>query len=167
MMQCQNCNERPAAIHLTQIENNSVTSVHLCEQCAHDKGIETQVSVAKFPITDFLASMGKGAMGHLPPGDTALKCTLCGASLQDFRDSGRLGCPQCYQSFRPQLKGLLRRLHGSSQHIGERYGAVRAGADGTGGGLSVRDLKEQLQQAIQAEQFELAAELRDRIRILE
>ncbi len=166
-MQCQNCNERPAAIHLTQIENDSVTSVHLCEQCAHDKGIETQVSVAKFPITDFLASMGKGAMGHLPPGDSAVTCTLCGASLQDFRDSGRLGCHQCYQSFRPQLKALLRRLHGSSQHMGERYGVAKTGVDTDGAGPSVRDLKEQLQQAIQTEQFELAAELRDRIRVAE
>jgi len=167
MMQCQNCHERPAAIHLTQIENNSVTSVHLCEQCAHEKGIETQATVAKFPITDFLASMGKGAMGHLPAGDVALVCNLCGASLQDFRDSGRLGCPQCYQSFRPQLKGLLRRIHGSSQHVGERYGTVKAGSEGIGNGPSLRDLREQLRQAIDAEQFELAAELRDRIRILE
>lgn len=167
MMQCQNCNERPAAIHLTQIENNSVTSVHLCEQCAHEKGIETQASVAKFPITDFLASMGKGAMGHLPPGDSAVACNLCGASLQDFRDSGRLGCPQCYQSFRPQLKALLRRLHGASQHVGERYGVVPQGGEEAGDGPSVHDLRQQLRQAIEAEQFELAAELRDRIKVLE
>jgi protein arginine kinase activator len=161
-MQCQNCKERPAAIHLTQIENNSVTSLHLCEQCAHDKGIETQASLNKLPITDFLASMAKGAMGHLPPGEGSGECSACGASLNDFRETGRLGCPECYQSFRAQLKGLLRRLHGSSQHVGDAY-VWSNDIDQP----SLGDLREKLRQAIHSEQFELAAELRDRIRIME
>jgi len=165
MMQCENCKERPAAIHLTQIENNSVTSVHLCEQCAHEKGIETQASLTKLPITNFLSSMAKGAMGHLPPGEAAGECATCGATLNDFRETGRLGCPDCYRSFRGQLKGLLRRLHGSSQHVGEGY--QWATSEAVQANPSLIDLREQLRQAIEAEQFELAAELRDRIRILE
>ena len=166
-MECENCHERPAAIHLTQIENNEVTSVHLCEQCAEEKGIETQSSIAKFPITDFLASMGKGAMGHLRGGDNERPCGLCGATIKDFRETGRLGCPQCYQSFRPQLKGLLRRLHGSNQHVGETYGGGESTVPGEGSAISVGELRERLRRAIEAEQFELAAELRDRIRLME
>ena len=65
-MQCDNCHDRPAAIHLTQIVNNSVTTLHLCEQCAAEKGVQTHASVEKkFPLSDFLASMGKGAAGAL------------------------------------------------------------------------------------------------------
>lgn len=165
-MQCQNCHDRPAAIHLTQVVNNSVTELHLCEQCAHDKGIETPASVAKFPLSDFLASMGQGAMGHLPPGDEQRRCSFCQSSLQDFREIGRLGCPRCYESFRGQLRDLLRRLHGSSKHVGEQYGApVRSPLDDREATLG--ELREQLRDAIQTEQFELAAELRDRIKILE
>ena len=97
-MQCDHCQERPAAIHLTQIVNNSVTTVHLCDQCAAEKGVQTGATVAKFPLSDFLASMGKGAASQLPPGDTAAACEFCGATLQDFRDTGRLGCARCYDA---------------------------------------------------------------------
>jgi protein arginine kinase activator len=169
-MQCDNCHDRQAAIHLTQIVNNSVTTLHLCEQCAAEKGVQTAASVAKFPLSDFLASMGKGAAAALPAGADSGRCTFCNATLQDFRDSGRLGCPHCYESFAPHLRNLLRRLHGSSQHVGEVYlppgqpdGAARA-ADPR---RQLVDLREQLKRAVDSENFELAAELRDRIRVLE
>jgi protein arginine kinase activator len=164
-MSCDHCHERPAAIHLTQIVNNSVTTLHLCEQCAAEKGVQTAATVAKFPLSDFLATMGKGAVGALPPGGEQERCAFCGASLQDFRDSGRLGCPQCYESFSHHLRNLLRRLHGASQHVGEVYLApVSAGSEPR---QRLVELREQLKRAVDAENFELAAELRDRIRVLE
>lgn len=163
-MQCDNCHERPAAIHLTQIVNNSVSTLHLCEQCAAEKGVQTTSSVAKFPLSDFLASMGKGAAAALPAGAEGGKCAFCGATLQDFRDSGRLGCPHCYESFSLHLRNLLRRLHGASQHVGEVYLSPGAGDDPR---RTLLELREQLKRAVDAENFELAAELRDRIRVLE
>ncbi|MBI4421109.1 MAG: UvrB/UvrC motif-containing protein [Gemmatimonadetes bacterium] len=164
-MQCDSCHDRPAAIHLTQIVNNSVTTLHLCEHCAAEKGVQTTASVAKFPLSDFLASMGKGAAGALPPGGDTLRCEFCGASLQDFRESGRLGCPHCYETFEQHLRSLLRRLHGSSQHVGEVY-LTPAGV-ASDAHRKLLDLREQLRRAVDAENFELAAELRDRIRVLE
>ena len=164
-MQCDNCHDRTAAIHLTQIVNNSVTTLHLCEQCAAEKGVQTNATVAKFPLSDFLASMGKGAAGALPPGGESEKCGFCNATLQDFRDSGRLGCPHCYETFEHHLRSLLRRLHGSSQHVGEVYLAPLAAASDSH--RMLLDLREQLRRAVDSENFELAAELRDRIRILE
>ena len=164
-MQCDNCHDRTAAIHLTQIVNNSVTTLHLCEQCAAEKGVQTNATVAKFPLSDFLASMGKGAAGALPPGGESEKCGFCSATLQDFRDSGRLGCPHCYETFEHHLRSLLRRLHGSSQHVGEVYLAPLAAASDSH--RMLLDLREQLRRAVDSENFELAAELRDRIRILE
>jgi protein arginine kinase activator len=165
-MQCDHCHERAAAVHLTQIVNNSVTTVHLCESCAAEKGVHTSASVAKFPLGDFLASMGKGAAGMLPAGVETGSCDYCGATLQDFRDTGRLGCPHCYQTFEQHLRNLLRRLHGSSQHVGEIY-LPPAATPGTEPVRLLADLRDQLRRAIDSENFELAAELRDRIRVLE
>jgi len=163
-MQCDDCKDRPAAIHLTQIVNDSVTTVHLCEECAAAKGVQTGATVAKFPLSDFLATMGKGASSQLPPGDDAGACGSCGGTLQDFRESGRLGCPDCYDAFNQHLRGLLRRLHGSSQHVGEQYTREEGGPSG---GPSLAQLRERLRRAVETENFELAAEIRDRIRVME
>jgi len=167
-MLCDNCGEREAAIHLTQIVNNSVTTMHLCEQCAEQKGGETGASVAKFPLGDFLASLGKTGTEQAEAG-SGVACPSCGATLKDFRDTGRLGCAVCYTTFDAHLRDLLRRLHGSSQHAGERYAAlvaVDAVAD-TGGQQALGELREQLRRAIAEENFELAAELRDKLKVLE
>ena len=165
-MQCERCNERQAAIHLTQIVDNSVTTLHLCAQCAAEKGVQTGVNAVKFPLSGFLASMGKGVAAQLPPGDVAEACTFCEGTLQDFRETGRLGCPQCYETFATHLRDLLRRLHGSSHHVGEVYlSPAPAGADAKQHRMS--ELREQLRAAVGSENFELAAELRDQIRALE
>lgn len=164
-MQCDNCGERPAAVHLTQIVKNSVTTVHLCEVCAAEKGVQTAASIAKFPLSDFLASMGKGAAGALPPGVESEPCSFCGARLSDFRETGRLGCPHCYATFETHLRDLLRRLHGSSQHVGEVY--LPPDAELADRRRRLNELRDQLRRAVEAENFELAAELRDRIRVLE
>lgn len=166
-MQCDHCGERPAAIHLTQIVNNSVTTLHLCEVCAAEKGVQTGATVAKFPLSDFLASMGKGAAGKLPTVAEESPCGFCGATLKDFRETGRLGCPHCYASFEPHLRDLLRRLHGSSQHVGEVYLPPTAAAPEAPAPDQLGDLRDQLRRAVEAENFELAAELRDRIRVLD
>lgn len=164
-MQCDNCQQREAAIHLTQIVDNAVTTVHLCEQCAAEKGVHTGASVAKFPLSDFLASLGKESTAALPPGADVEKCDFCGGTLKDFRETGRLGCPHCYDTFEVHLRDLLRRLHGSSQHVGEVY--LSPSAENEDAQRRLHMLREQLRRAVAAENFELAAELRDRIRVLE
>jgi len=170
-MLCDNCGEREAAIHLTQIVDNTVTTMHLCEQCAAEKGVETGASVAKFPLGDFLASLGK-AGGAEPAEAGEVHCPACGATLQDFRQTGRLGCARCYTTFETHLRDLLRRVHGSSQHAGQRYvgpGAPAAGAAAppAAAGREIGELRERLRRAISEENFELAAELRDRLKVLE
>jgi len=178
-MLCENCREREAVIHLTQIVDNSVTTMHLCEPCAAEKGVETGASVAKFPLGDFLATLGK--TGGAEPAEAGLDipCRACGATLRDFRTTGRLGCAVCYESFESHLRDLLRRLHGSSTHVGEAYRSEARGAKEAkeakdakeakearpGGRLD--DLRDQLRRAVETENFELAAELRDQIRVLE
>ena len=84
-MQCDNCNEREAAIHLTQIVDNSVTTLHLCAQCAAEKGVQTGANVAKFPLSDFLASMGKGVGEGLTGGSIYIGGSVRGLS-RDLRE---------------------------------------------------------------------------------
>jgi protein arginine kinase activator len=170
-MLCDNCGEREAQIHLTQIVNNNVTQLHLCEQCAEEKGVETGASVAKFPLGDFLASLGKTAGADQADVVPGVACGFCGGTLKDFRETGRLGCAMCYTTFEPHLRDLLRRLHGSSQHAGEQYAAAVAAAgvapSADTGARALGELREQLKRAVEAENFELAAELRDKLKVME
>jgi protein arginine kinase activator len=96
-------------------------------------------------------------------GDT---CVRCGGSLQDFRESGRLGCSECYRSFEIPLRDLLRRLHGSTHNMGERY-SEGVGSAAPSERPQAAELREQLRVAVETENFELAAELRDRLRVME
>ena len=165
-MLCDNCKERDAIINLTQVEHDSKVTLHLCEQCAQQKGVETGGAILKSPLGNFLGALGKGAALVAAAGDGS-RCPACGSTLRDFRDSGRLGCDQCYVTFDAHLRDLLRRLHGSSQHVGERYEAPGEAGRESDPRSRLLELKAQLRRAVEGENFELAAELRDRIRVLE
>lgn len=162
-MQCDRCGKNPAVIHLTQIENNEMSTSHLCDACAAEKGLGTGATAETAPLTDFLAQMGKSLTTALPA--TTGACEFCGLTMADFKRTGRLGCPHCYSHFDQHLRGLLRKLHGGTQHVGKVYlppdpresdRAARAAA-----------LRRSLQRAVETEDFERAAVLRDQIRRLE
>ncbi len=161
-MLCDQCHERDAVLNLTQIVENAVTQLHLCEKCAAERGIETTVAMPKHPLGDFLQAVQEQAVQL--PGD-ATRCSHCGTSLRDFRASGRLGCAQCYGAFEQSLRDLLRRVHGSAKHVGRRYEVANPRLLERDAQLSV--LRDRLQEAIQSEEFETAASLRDQIRTIE
>ena len=106
-MLCDNCRERDAVINLTQVEHDSKVTLHLCETCAQQKGVETGVGITKSPLANLIGSMTKGTSVVPSPSD-GLRCASCGSTLKDFRESGRLGCGACYQSFDGHLRDLLR-----------------------------------------------------------
>lgn len=161
-MICSQCQERDAVVHLTQIVDNAVTQVHLCEKCAAERGIETTVAAPLHPLGDFLQAVQQQAMQV--PGDAA-RCSYCGTSLRDFRASGRLGCARCYGAFEQSLKDLLRRVHGSAAHVGRGY--VGADEPALERDATLAELRGRLTEAIRDEQFEVAATLRDQIRTME
>jgi protein arginine kinase activator len=161
-MLCDHCGENEAIVHLTKIQNNQMMSLHLCESCAAEEGLEPGANVGNLPLTDFLAQMGKGGTAEAPAGGP---CSYCGLRLEDFKKTGRLGCPHCYVTFEPHLRGLLRRLHGGTQHLGKVYlppDPTRAEQQERLAGL-----KRKLDWAVSNEDFERAAQLRDMIRDLE
>lgn len=163
-MKCTVCGEREGVVSLTQIEDGEVRTGSLCARCAAEKGLHTGTAAAETPLGGFLAALGEGIDRDAPgPGLTGERCPGCGASILDFRDTGRVGCARCYETFDAPLRELLRRLHGSTHHTGTR--STHPGApDAPPGTPPAAEIRERLRRAVEAEQFELAAELRDLLR---
>ncbi len=161
-MVCDSCQERDAVVNLTTIENNVVRQLHLCERCAAERGVETSVATPKHPLGEFVKAVQEQS---IPGASDAGRCTFCGQTMRDFRETGRMGCARCYTTFEPSMRELLRRVHAGPKHIGRQY---RAPNDELLEKASVLgELREKLRRAIEQEQFEHAAELRDRIKVLE
>jgi len=162
-MVCDICGSGDAVVELTQIVNNQVTTSHLCEKCAAAKGLDTAPEPTNFPLTDFLAQMGEESSAEERASDT--RCSFCGLTFADFRETGRLGCPHCYTTFEAHLRGLLRRIHGGTQHVGKVY----LQPDPTASEMQKRleGLRRKLDRAVDSEDFEMAARIRDQIRSLE
>ncbi|HZD06342.1 MAG TPA: UvrB/UvrC motif-containing protein [Longimicrobiales bacterium] len=164
-MRCENCGEREAEIHLTQIEGDEMTTVHLCPACAADQGVGTPLPTEAAPLTDFLAQITESGSAESSLAGSRESCPYCGTSPGDFRKTGRLGCPQCYPHFESQLKSLLRRVHGAVQHVGKVYVSPGEAEDDTS--VRLASLRRRLERAVEIEDFETAARLRDEIHALE
>ncbi|MFO7319149.1 MAG: UvrB/UvrC motif-containing protein [Limnochordia bacterium] len=164
---CEACHKEPATVHVTRIVNDQKTELHLCAQCAKERGeIEMNVEPS-FAFHNILAGFFEPetvVVSH-PSRPAALRCSNCGLSLADYRRIGKLGCSQCYAQFERELEPLLKRIHRSVEHTGKRPKRL------AGGRLDVRReierLRRELQEAIAREAYEEAARLRDQIRSLE
>ena len=160
-MLCDVCGKNEATVHLTEIMNKKMVKLHLCEDCAKEKGTEME---GHFGMSDLLAGLADlGA--NLEPGDMiAIKCPACGFTYQDFKKVGRLGCGDCYEAFKKQLDPLLKRIHGANRHIGKVPLMVGKTVKEN---RTLQDLKVRLEKAIRAEDVEEAARLRDSIKALD
>lgn len=156
-MQCSRCQQRESVIQVHQIINDQSAVVHLCQQCALEQGIEVEASLESNPLTGFLALLEQHPA-------TAGACPGCGATLEDYRATGRLGCARCYATFAGPLRDLLRRIHGAAAHTGSRPDSAE---DSLTTEARKEDLHNQLRRAIEHEQFERAAVLRDQLREIE
>ncbi len=159
-MLCEQCGKEHASIHMTKIINNKKIESHLCQECAREYGDFTDM----IDLPNIFAGMfdAPKVWGAIPKPSSS--CSVCGLELADIRRVNQLGCSECYQTFRRELEPLLRRLHGTTRHVGKvpAKSHARIHLD-----RQLGQLREQLQQAISAENYELAAALRDEIRQLE
>lgn len=161
-MICDVCKEGDAVIQLTEVEGTGVRLLHLCERCAAERGVETTASAPKAQITDFLQSVHQAMQAT--QGDAA-RCTFCSSTFRDFKSTGRLGCAHCYDAFENSMRDLLRRVHGNSKHIGRQY--LPPSGEHLPDGGTANELRDRLRRAIDSEQFEVAADIRDRLRGLD
>ena len=165
-MQCDRCGTNPATIHLTQIEGTQSTTRNLCEGCATELGLNpgTGAQAESAPLADFLAQMGKGFAGG-ESFTTVGTCPGCGLTLADFKKTGRLGCARCWTALEGSLRGLLRKLHGGTQHTGKVY--LSASSPASDRTARMASLRRSLAKAVETEDFERAAALRDQLRRME
>jgi len=176
-MLCDICGKNPATVHLTEIIDDQMNELHLCEECARTKSSAME---QQFGLSDLLAGMVDFEQKNKEEGVPAVKCPNCGLTYADFKKIGRLGCGQCYNIFRQYLAPLLKRIHGSNQHVGKspvrRAKAAPIGPAASVGAATeaspapskrkagLQELKAQLVKAIEKEAFEEAARLRDQIK---
>jgi protein arginine kinase activator len=168
-MRCDDCHKAEASIQVTQIVNNEKMTLNLCQKCAEKRGFRSPFEGVPFPLAEFLSSMIS------PPGtetgkkttaktDKETRCPNCGMSFSDFARRGRLGCGSCYKTFKPQLKDLLRKIHGTDIHRGKIPHLPGEEMESL---KEERKLQEELKKAIDEEDFELAARIRDKIKVLQ
>jgi protein arginine kinase activator len=159
---CDKC-DKPATIHLTEITAGEKVEKHLCEDCAAAEGITVKANV---PISQLLEDFVLQAT-DVEPGEVQRDqtCDACGMSLSEFRENGLLGCSHDYDAFSDTLLPMIARAHdGATQHVGK----VPPRADQAQRKQAhILRLRTELQAAIQAEQYERAASLRDQIRDIE
>lgn len=163
-MLCQICGKNPGTVHITEIQDNKMSEIHLCEHCAEEKGIHASAKKHKFDIADLLAGMVDDMTRTEDERVGHVQCPRCGMLYSGFKETGRLGCPDCYTAFQFQLRPLLRRLHGEPRHRGKV--PVRDG-EGVSRSRQIQRLHDELQRAVEREDFERAAAIRDEIKRLE
>lgn len=154
-MDCEKCKTEKATVFLTQILGGKMYKVDLCEKCAKDLGV---LDASNFSLADLLIGM-KGEEETEETG-CELECPACGLSEADLRKEGRLGCPDCYEVFADRLKDVFLEMQRGGCHTGKtpqdqskRMQAVR----------QVEELRRSLAKAIEEENFEKAAFLRDQL----
>lgn len=166
-MLCQDCNQNESSVHLTQIVNNKKHVLNLCKECAEKRGFHSPFEHMPFPLAELVTGM----VGNKAPSSKGgkksqkvKKCPSCGMSFEDFGKSGRLGCGQCYRTFHAEMTDLLRKIHGAPKHRGKFLSV-----DESPLAQPMREetkLRDELRKAVENEEFEKAASLRDKIRSL-
>jgi len=159
-MLCCVCKAKTATVHLTQIAGEKMQKVDLCEECAKTKGVNDQTG---FSLADLLLGLGASQELGQAAGGVDVKCPQCGFSQADFKKSGRLGCPACYQTFAEGLEGLLKSMHKGTRHNGKVPANLRQQREYS---EQFSQLQQKLAQAIETENFEAAAQFRDEIKQL-
>jgi len=160
-MKCERCHKKEATIHLTQVIDGNVNKLNLCQDCAQDSGIDLNSPIS---ITDVLLGLGAQPPENLEVmAGFDLSCSRCQMTRAEFKKGARLGCPECYNAFMGELNSLTKAMHHSGQHIGKipaRQGnAARITAQ-------IAALQKDIETAIAKEQYEVAANLRDKIKAL-
>jgi len=165
-MLCEKCKVNPAAVHVTQNINGAKTEAFLCAACAaaqNPLAISFDNMFASFLESLFENSVSETVPEKAPLPNDGKECPNCGLSLAELKEYGKLGCSDCYETFRGELNHIIKNLNGSNRHEGKfpkRAGALYAHK------REIEHLKADLKRAVENEEFEAAAKLRDEIRKL-
>lgn len=161
-MLCENCKKNAATTHIRTVINGVVTEKNLCGYCAAKGGY------SKFVNNGFASMLASMFGEELATGNIKeTRCDCCNTRFSDIAETGKMGCSECYKVFSDKLVPYLKRVHGTTEHIGKRL----MNNDSALATVSSQDIKEKLRremlEAVQAEEFEKAAKLRDEIKKIE
>ena len=159
-MLCNECGKNEARVHITHIINDKKTENHLCEECAKKS---QSIFNSNFSMENLFSAMLNNAFS----GATYLSskgCSTCGMTYEQFRNTGKFGCSNCIETFKPKLMPVVKNMQGYDTHVGKipkrAGGSYKVQKD-------IEKLREELKQMIDQEEYEKAAELRDKIRDME
>ncbi len=159
-MLCQKCKKNQANTYVKRIINGNLKEYHLCNECANDIGYDNMFS----SIVPSFSNILEGLF-NMPSSNSiasVTRCKLCGSSVGDIINSGKIGCANCYTTFKRELMPSIKKMHGNTIHCGKG-----ASSKSDNNSISLDSLKNDLKQAIEMQEFEKAATLRDQIKELE
>jgi protein arginine kinase activator len=161
-MKCEICGLKDAVIHIRQIQKDLVHELHVCEDCAQEKGL-TREEDSELPIANLLSGLleGKDVTGGTEAKEV---CPTCGMKASEFRKQGKLGCKDCFVAFEKDVRAIVSQMAARPRHTGKlpRTLVVEHAAEVRG-----EEIREELRQAVEREDYEQAARLRDRLREME
>lgn len=164
-MKCQKCGKREATAHITKIVNGYKEEMHLCSECASSSPEYKEMkSGMNFGISDFLTGMFTGGKQSALSGEREVGvCPTCNMPYDEFLKHGKLGCGDCYTTFNAKIRRPLKQIHGTFEHIGK---VPKRGGDTLMIGKKISSLEAEMNVAVQRQDFEAAAKLRDEIKAL-
>jgi len=161
---CTNCHKEEAEVRITRIEGSEITDLYLCQKCAGEYSPFQKTPDPPFSLAEIFDNILKGEKGTGKGTEQSITCGDCGLTYEVFKKKGLLGCPGCYASFSELLVPLLRRIHGSTQHIGKKSTKLDQKSENVS---RIDKLKKELDGCVLKEDFEKAAILRDKIKSIE
>jgi len=160
-MKCEICGLKDAVIHIRQIQKDLLHELHICEECAQEKGLVREEE-SELPIANLLSGLleGKDVTGS---NDVKDVCPRCGLKASEFRKQGKLGCSECFRAFEKDVKAIVSQMAARPRHTGKvpRTMVIEQSTGSKGEGL-----RDELREAVEREEYELAAQLRDRLKEL-
>ena len=158
-MKCEICGIKDAVIHIRQIQKDLIHELHICEECAQEKGLIREEE-SELPIANLLSGLleGKDMTGAAEGKDT---CPHCGRKASEFRKQGKLGCPECFKSFDSDVRAIISQMAARPRHTGKLSRALASQGERS---TANEGLHEELREAVEREEYERAALLRDKIR---
>ena len=162
-MKCSLCGSRDATIRIQQVVGDDRIEASLCERCAREQGIKTGDEEIEISISGLLSSL-TDLRTCAKPETMNRTCPHCGLTYEELKKTLKVGCPECYTVFSREVRGYMRRHYGAAQHVGKYPKSLVTYKTFL---VDAERLRRRLKDAVAREEYEKAAELRDRIRHLE
>ncbi len=164
-MLCEKCHKKEAAVFYEETVNGKARSLSLCADCAHEMGHTGELGGFALPFGAWQDGLF-GSLFGLPAGaqKSEKSCPACGATFRSFSKDGKVGCPACYRTFSAELADTVYAIHGNVKHIGRVPTKYKKKEEKK---HLLTSLREQMKAAVETEDFEQAAAIRDQIKALE